>query len=607
MKRKSVDLKILLRVIALTRPYRLLFSGCLILAIVLAPVGILKPYLINVMVDDYIFHFDLEGMTTMALILVGVLMLETVLRYGFMLSSAWLGQNIIRDLRIRVFNHISSLRLSYFDRTPIGRSTTRTINDVETINQIFSQGVLTIVADILGIIAVLAIMLWTSWQLTLVVLTVMPVLMIGSYVFKEKVRLAFQAVRNQISIMNSFLQERISGIQVVQVFNAEDQERDKFRESNRAYTGANLNSILYYAVFFPFVEIVSAASLGLLVWYGARGVLDGHLTIGILIAFPLYINMLFRPIRMMANRFNTLQMGLVAAGRVFDVLDKREFIPNEGRLKPQKLKGDLEFQNVWFSYDDTTDILKDVSFKIKSGKTLAIVGSTGSGKTTIINLINRFYDIRQGKILVDGEDIRKYELNALRSRIALVLQDVFLFGGTIYENISLRDPDISREEMRKASEIIGADKIINMLPGGYEFKVTERGSNLSLGQRQLISFVRALVFKPDILILDEATSSVDTETESLIQYAIEKLITKRTSIIIAHRLSTIRHADHIAALKNGRIVEYGKPSELLSREGGFYRKLSFRKFWGIPTQRLPCFILISVENGWERFAVQLRI
>ena len=578
MKRKSVDLKILLRVIALTRPYRLLFSGCLILAIVLAPVGILKPYLINVMVDDYIFHFDLEGMTTMALILVGVLMLETVLRYGFMLSSAWLGQNIIRDLRIRVFNHISSLRLSYFDRTPIGRSTTRTINDVETINQIFSQGVLTIVADILGIIAVLAIMLWTSWQLTLVVLTVMPVLMIGSYVFKEKVRLAFQAVRNQISIMNSFLQERISGIQVVQVFNAEDQERDKFRESNRAYTGANLNSILYYAVFFPFVEIVSAASLGLLVWYGARGVLDGHLTIGILIAFPLYINMLFRPIRMMANRFNTLQMGLVAAGRVFDVLDKREFIPNEGRLKPQKLKGDLEFQNVWFSYDDTTDILKDVSFKIKSGKTLAIVGSTGSGKTTIINLINRFYDIRQGKILVDDEDIRKYELNALRSRIALVLQDVFLFGGTIYENISLRDPDISREEMRKASEIIGADKIINMLPGGYEFKVTERGSNLSLGQRQLISFVRALVFKPDILILDEATSSVDTETESLIQYAIEKLITKRTSIIIAHRLSTIRHADHIAALKNGRIVEYGKPSELLSREGGFYRKLYDRQF-----------------------------
>ncbi|TVR88700.1 MAG: ABC transporter ATP-binding protein [Saprospirales bacterium] len=578
MKRQSVDLKILIRVIQLTRPYTLLFAGCLLLAIILAPVGILKPWLINVMVDDYIFRYDLQGMTNMAILLVGVLLLETVLRYGFMLSSAWLGQNIIRDLRIRVFNHISSLRLSYFDRTPIGRSTTRTINDVETINQIFSQGVLTIVADILGIIAVLSIMLWTSWQLTLVVLTVMPILMIGSYIFKEKVRVAFQAVRNQISIMNSFLQERISGIQVVQVFNAEKQERDKFRKINRAYTQANLNSILYYAIFFPFVEIVSAASLGLLVWYGSRGVLDGSITLGVLIAFPLYINMLFRPIRMMANRFNTLQMGLVAAGRVFDVLDKREFIPNKGLLKPEKLKGKVEFDRVWFSYDDKTDILKEVSFKIDPGDTLAIVGSTGSGKTTIINLITRFYDIRSGNIRIDGEDIRRYELNTLRSRIALVLQDVFLFGGSIYENISLRDPNIRREEMRRASEIIGADKIIEKLPGGYNFQITERGSNLSLGQRQLISFVRALVFKPDILILDEATSSVDTETESLIQHAIEKLITRRTSIIIAHRLSTIRHADHIAALKNGKIIEYGKPADLLANEEGYYRKLYDKQF-----------------------------
>jgi len=406
----------------------------------------------------------------------------------------------------------------------------------------------------------------------------MPVLMIGSYIFKEKVRVAFQAVRNQISIMNSFLQERISGIQVVQVFNAEKQERDKFRKINRGYTQANLNSILYYAIFFPFVEIVSAAALGLLVWYGSRGVLDGNITLGVLIAFPLYINMLFRPIRMMANRFNTLQMGLVAAGRVFDVLDKREFIPNEGLLKPEKLRGEVEFDRVWFSYDGKTDILKEVSFKIAPGDTLAIVGSTGSGKTTIINLITRFYDIRSGKIRIDGEDIRKYELNALRSRIALVLQDVFLFGGSIYENISLRDPNISREEMRRASEIIGADKIIEKLPGGYNFQITERGSNLSLGQRQLISFVRALVFKPDILILDEATSSVDTETESLIQHAIEKLITRRTSIIIAHRLSTIRHADHIAALKNGKIAEYGKPAELLANEEGYYRKLYDKQF-----------------------------
>lgn len=577
-QKKNLDFDIFKRVIALARPYKLLFSSSLLLAVVLAPVSILKPYLINVMVDDYIFEYDLKGMVTMTIILVAVLMSESFLKYLFMLFSALLGQNVIRDLRVRVFKHLTSLKLSYFDRTPIGRSTTRTINDVETINQIFSQGVLTIIADILGITAVLAIMFYTSWQLTLVILTTLPVLIFGSYIFKEKVKKAFQRVRNQISIMNSFLQERISGIQVLQVFNAEQQERDKFREINRAYTSANLNSILYYAIFFPFVEIVSAASLGLLVWYGAKGVLDGHVTIGVLIAFPLYINMLFRPIRMLADRFNTLQMGLVAADRVFTVLDHKEFIPNSGTIQAEQLKGELEFDQVHFSYDGESEILKGVSFKIDVGKTLAIVGSTGSGKTTIINLINRFYDIQKGKILIDGLDIREYELSGLRSRIALVLQDVFLFGGTIYENISLRDPSISRKEMKKAAELIGADEIINKLPGQFEFMVTERGSNLSLGQRQLISFVRALVFKPDILILDEATSSVDTETESLIQHAIEKLIKKRTSIIIAHRLSTIRHADQVLALKKGKVVEYGNQEELLAIENGYYRQLYEKQF-----------------------------
>jgi len=577
-QKPQFDIDVFKRVIALTKPYKLLFAFCLLLAIVLAPVAILKPYLINVMVDDYIFEYDLNGMTFMALVIVAALMSETFLKYLFMLYSAILGQRIIRDLRVRVFKHITGLRLTYFDRTPIGRSTTRTINDVETINQIFSQGVLTIIAEILGITAVLAIMFYTSWQLTLVVLTTFPVLMIGSYIFKEKVKRAFQKVRNQISIMNSFLQERISGIQVVQVFNAEDQERDKFRKTNRDYTGANLNSILYYAVFFPFVEIVSAASLGLLVWYGAKGVLDGHLTIGVLIAFPLYINMLYRPIRMLADRFNTLQMGLVAADRIFSVLDLDYSVSNKGTLSPQRIEGKLEFKDVHFSYDGEADILKGVSFKIEPGKTLAIVGNTGSGKTTIINLINRFYDIQKGEIHIDNRDIKEYELNALRSRIALVLQDVFLFGGTIYENISLRDPDISKKEMREASEIIGADKIIGKLPGGYDFVVTERGSNLSLGQRQLISFVRALVFQPDVLILDEATSSVDSQTESLIQHAIEKLITKRTSIIIAHRLSTIQHADQILALKSGKVQEYGTHSELLNLENGYYKGLYEKQF-----------------------------
>lgn len=577
-QKPQFDFDVFKRVLALAGPYKLLFLFCLFLAVVLAPVAILIPYLINVMVDEYIFMYDLEGMTYMALVILAALMGETFLKYLFMLFSALLGQNIIRDLRVRVFKHITGLKLSYFDRTPIGRSTTRTINDVETINQIFSQGVLTIIADILGITAVLAIMFYTSWQLTLVVLTTFPVLMIGSYIFKEKVKKAFQKVRNQISIMNSFLQERITGIQVVQIFNAEEQERDKFRETNRAYTGANLNSILYYAVFFPFVEIISAASLGLLVWYGAKGILDGHLTIGILIAFPLYINMLFRPVRMLADRFNTLQMGLVAADRVFRVLDHHEVIAGKGKLAPQKLEGRVEFKNVFFSYDGENDVLKDVTFGIEAGKTLAIVGNTGSGKTTIINLINRFYDIEKGDIHIDGASISEYELSALRSRIALVLQDVFLFGGTIYENISLRDAGISKEEIRAAAEIIGADKIINKLPGGYNFMVTERGSNLSLGQRQLISFVRALVFKPDLLILDEATSSVDTETEALIQHAIERLITKRTSIIIAHRLSTIRHADHILALKNGKVEEHGTQAQLLSKSSGYYKGLYEKQF-----------------------------
>nr|MBS0038211.1 ABC transporter ATP-binding protein [Saprospiraceae bacterium] len=577
-QKPQFDFDVFKRVLALAGPYKLLFLFCLFLAVVLAPVAILIPYLINVMVDEYIFMYDLEGMTFMALVILAALMGETFLKYLFMLFSALLGQNIIRDLRVRVFKHITGLKLSYFDRTPIGRSTTRTINDVETINQIFSQGVLTIIADILGITAVLAIMFYTSWQLTLVVLTTFPVLMIGSYIFKEKVKKAFQKVRNQISIMNSFLQERITGIQVVQIFNAEEQERDKFRETNRAYTGANLNSILYYAVFFPFVEIISAASLGLLVWYGAKGILDGHLTIGILIAFPLYINMLFRPVRMLADRFNTLQMGLVAADRVFRVLDHQEVIANKGKLVPQKLKGRVEFKNVFFSYDGENDVLKDMTFGIEAGKTLAIVGNTGSGKTTIINLINRFYDIERGDIHIDGANITEYQLSALRSRIALVLQDVFLFGGTIYENISLRDAGISKEEIRAAAEVIGADKIINKLPEGYNFMVTERGSNLSLGQRQLISFVRALVFKPDLLILDEATSSVDTETEALIQHAIEKLITKRTSIIIAHRLSTIRHADHILALKNGKVEEHGTQAQLLGKSSGYYKGLYEKQF-----------------------------
>jgi ATP-binding cassette subfamily B protein len=480
---------------------------------------------------------------------------------------------VIRDLRVRVFNHINQLRLTQFDRTPIGTFTTRTINDIETINTVFSQGVITIVADVLTIFAVLIIMFMTSVKLTLICLVTMPLLIYATYVFKTKVKRAYQVVRTQISKMNAFLQERITGMRVVQIFNAEKQEMENFRKINREYTQANLDSILYYAIFFPVVEIIAAISLGLMVWWGAGGVLDGEVTLGALIAFPIYLDLLFRPMRMLADKFNTLQMGLVAGERVFKVLDTTDFIENEGDQVVEKVDGNIEFRNVYFTYDGETDVIKDLSFNVEEGQSMAIVGSTGSGKTTIINILNRFYDIRSGEILIDGMDIHKYELFSYRKCIAMVLQDVFLFTGTVLDNIRLMDPDITREEVIEASKIVGAHPFIERLPNGYDFVIAERGGNLSMGQRQLISFVRALVFDPDILILDEATSSIDTETEAIIQHAIEKLIAKRTSIIIAHRLSTVRNADNILVLDHGERKEFGPHDELLKKEDGLYKRL----------------------------------
>jgi len=583
MDKNKIDFLLLGRILALAKPYRLVFTLAAVLAVILAPLATLRPYLVKVMVDDYIFQYDISGLTKIALLLCGVLILEVLLRYVFIFSANWLGQVVIRDLRVSVFKHITGMKLSYFDTTPIGTSTTRTINDIETINTVFSQGVLTIIADILTLFAVLAIMLFTSWKLTLVCLTVLPFLIIASYIFKEKVKESFQKVRTQISKMNAFLQERITGMRIVQIFNAEGLELKKFNRINRDYTKANLDAILYYAVFFPVVEIIAAASLGLMVWYGARGVISEDITLGALVAFPIFLDMLFRPIRMLADKFNTLQMGMVAAERVFNVLDSDKKIENNGTKKVEKLKGKVEFKDVSFAYVAKNDVLKSINFEINEGETLALVGSTGSGKTTIINILNRFYDIRKGNILIDGVDIRDYELENLRSHIAIVLQDVFLFSGSVFENITLRDENISREKVINAAKIIGAHAFIQKLPGGYDYKVMERGATLSMGQRQLISFVRALVFDPDILILDEATSSIDPETESVIQYAIEKLIAKRTSIIIAHRLSTIKHANKIMVLDEGEIVEYGSHEELLKLENGHYKDLYEMQFAQIST------------------------
>jgi ATP-binding cassette subfamily B protein len=514
----------------------------------------------------------------MMMLLIGLLVLETVMRYIFRYSSSLLGHSVIKDLRVKVFNHISSLNLKYFDKTPIGTAITRTINDIETVNKIFSQGVITIIADILSLIAVLAIMLSTNWKLTLVCLTTFPFLMFATYVFKEKVKVSYQQVRTQITNMNTFLQERITGMRMVQIFNAEERELNRFQGINEKYKKANLNAILYYAVFFPVIEIISATALGLMVWYGARGVIGGDVTLGVLIAFPLYLNMLFRPMRMLADKFNTLQMGLVASQRIFDVLDRTDKIENKGTIKPTRFDGSIEFDEVSFAYVDEDWVLKNVSFDIKAGETLAIVGSTGSGKSTIINILNRFYKLQKGNIKIDGTNVKDYELNALRNRIAVVLQDVFLFSGSVFENITLRDQSISREKVIASAKMIGAHEFIMKLPKNYDYEVMERGATLSMGQRQLISFIRALVFDPDILILDEATSSIDPETESVIQHAIETLIEKRTSIIIAHRLSTIRHADKIMVLNKGEIQELGSHEELLKVEDGRYKHLYEMQF-----------------------------
>lgn len=577
-KKKNLDLALLGWVLGKARPYKTLFIWTLFIAVILAPISTIRPYLIKEMVDGYIMVNDMSGLQTMVLIYIGFVLLNAILRYFFIYSAALLGQSVIKDLRIQVYKKISSFKLRYFDQTPIGTATTRTINDIEAINLVFEQGVLTILADILAVFAVLGIMLYTSWRLTLIALLTLPFLIIASYIFKEKVKVSFQAVRSQISKMNAFLQERISGMRIVQIFNAEKQEMDKFKIINRDYTQANLNAILYYAVFFPVVEFISALALALMIWLGAKSYLADTVSFGALVAFPIYLNLLFRPVRLLADKFNSLQMGLVAADRVKTVLDADEHINNYGTIKAEKLTGDIVFENVNFAYDGKNYVLNDISFTIKEGETLAIVGSTGSGKSSIINILNRFYEYQSGKISIGGIDIKKYELLSLRKRISIVLQDVFLFNGNVADNITLRNDEISLEKVKSAAKTIGADVFIDDMPDGYEQKIMERGNNLSVGQRQLISFVRALVYDPDILILDEATSSIDTETESIIQYAIEKLIQKRTSIIIAHRLSTIRHADKIMVMDKGNIAEFGTHEELLQIQEGRYRELYEMQF-----------------------------
>ncbi len=576
--KKKFDIELLSRIVSLASPYRKLFLGTIALAIVSAPVSMIRPYIVTLMVDDYILQNDLPGLYLMGFIFFIAIVATVVLKYLLSYYSGFLGQLVIRDLRNRVFDHLILLRLRFFDQTPIGRVTTRTINDVETINTVFTQGIITMIADLLGVFAVIGIMLYTSWQLTLIVICTLPLLFVATYIFKEKVKAAYEKVRTHLSSLNTFLQENITGMRIIQIFNAEKKEMQRFKKINRDYTQANLDAITHYAVFFPVVEFINYLALALLVYFGASLVMQSTVSLGALLAFPWYINLLFTPMRMLADKFNTLQMGMVAANRVFEVIDNSSKIENNGYVRPSSLAGDIKFDRVSFAYDEENLVLKDISFSLPAGETLAIVGSTGSGKTSIINILARFYDIQEGRIEVDGRDIREYDLESLRSRIAVVLQDVFLFQGTVFDNITLRNPQITREQVELAAEQIGADKFIHDLNGGYDYMIMERGNNLSMGQRQLISFVRALVAEPDILVLDEATSSIDTATEEIIQYAIEKLIARRSSIIIAHRLSTIRNADHILVMEKGSIAEIGTHQSLVEIEGGKYRKLYEMQF-----------------------------
>lgn len=571
-----LDWQLFKRVLALAKPFKMQFIIATLLALVLAGLSPLRPYLVQVTVDNYILPSDQAGLTRMSVLLVLLLLAESICRYSFGYLTSWLGQSVIKNLRVNVFNHILNFRLRYFDTTPIGTSTTRAINDVETVNDVFSEGMITIIADLFTIIVVLSIMFYTDWALTLVSLATFPLLLYATYLFKEGIKKTFQEVRTQVARLNAFLQEHISGMSVVQIFAAEAQEMQKFVAINDLQKKAHVRSIWYYSIFFPAVEIIIASALGLMVWYGANAVISGQTTLGTLIAFILYLNMLFYPMRMLADKFNTLQMGMVASERVFSVLDRKERIPDEGILEAQ-FNGHIKFNAVWFAYNDKDWVLRNVNLNLKAGETLAIVGATGAGKSSVINILNRFYDIQKGSIEIDGKDIKQYTLSSLRNNIGLVLQDVFLFSGSVFENITLRNPNISKERVVNAAKLMGAHEFIQQLPNGYDYNVMERGATLSMGQRQLISFIRALVFNPRILILDEATSSIDTETEQIVQYAMEKLVQNRTSIIIAHRLSTIQHAHKIIVLEKGEIVEMGSHEELLENNG-HYRKLYNTQF-----------------------------
>ena len=576
---KAFDLNIFLRLMSFANRYKLNFFIATISTILLAVVSLINPYLIKETVDQYITEKDSQGLIHNVMLMFGVVLLETVLRFTYIYFANWVGQHIIRDIRAKIFRHILQFKMSYFDTNSVGKLVTRVVSDIETIAAFFSTGVFTIISDILQMFAIAALMFYFNWKLAFIALSVLPILIYATRVFQQAIKATFQEVRNQVANLNGFVQERVTGMKIVQLFNREKIEFKNFNEINNKHKEAYVKTIWYFSIFFPIAEILSSIGIGLIVWFGSKQIIGGLVPgPGTVMAFVQMANMLFRPLRQIADKFNQLQMGIVSGERVFKVIDTQSSIVKNGTIEVEKLKGNINFKDVKFSYIKNEEVLKGISLDVKSGQTIAIVGATGAGKSTIINLINRFYEIDSGTICVDDISIQEYTLESLRKQIAVVLQDVFLFSDSIFNNITLKNENISLEEVKKAAKQIGVHDFIMTLPGNYQYNVKERGAMLSSGQRQLIAFLRAYLSQPSILILDEATSSVDSYAEKMIQYATETITQGRTSIVIAHRLATIKQADKIIVMDNGLIVEEGTHNELLEKEKGYYKNLYDKQF-----------------------------
>ena len=580
MKAKAFDTGVFKRIMFYTKPYKWRFNSVIVWAISLSIFAALRPYLLKQTVDGYIQTNDGQGLLYYIILMGAVLLLEVISQFYFVYWANWLGQDIVKDIRTKLFKHLLSFRMKYFDNAPVGQLVTRSVSDIEAIARIFSQGLFMIVSDLMKMVVVLIFMFYMNWKLTWIVIIAMPILVIATRIFQQKMQVAFQEVRTQISNMNTFVQERVTGMKIVQLFNREYIEAEKFSQINDKHKKAWIKTVWYNSIFFPIADIISSLTLGMVVWYGGTRILGGDMTttFGDLFSYTMFITMLFNPLRQIADKFNEMQMGMIAANRVFDILDTEDQIQDKGDMIAPVFEGRIEFKDVHFGYLENEEVIKGINLKVNPGETVAIVGSTGAGKSTIINLLNRFYEINKGTIYIDGENINSYSLESLRKQIAVVLQDVFLFADTIYNNITLNNTEISREEVIAAAKNIGVHSFIMNLPNGYDYNVKERGVMLSSGQRQLIAFLRAYVSNPSILILDEATSSIDTYSEELIQRATETITKGRTSIVIAHRLATIINADKIIVMDKGLIVEQGSHNDLVHRENGYYKRLYDSQF-----------------------------